>query len=88
MVKFETEFMEQKWQKDFTRLENDFDKFRNYFSQTKKCACDIDECRHFDKALTKVLGQKVDKLWNMRLQIGSRTHKESIEPVLNNKKNS
>ena len=44
-MNFETEFMEERWQKDFDKLEDDFDSFRNYYNQNKKCECDIDECK-------------------------------------------
>jgi len=84
----ETEQMEEKWQKEFYKLEDDFDLFRDYFNKIKKCDCNIDECKHFDAALTKVLGKKVDDLWDSRLQIGFRTYKESIEPVLKKEKKS
>ena len=87
MTSFETEFMEEKWQKEFDKLEEGFDLFRDYFNKTKKCDCDIDECKHFDKALTKILGKKVDELWDLRLQIGFRTYKESVEPVLKKEDN-
>ena len=85
MKNFETKFMEEKWQRDFDKLEEDFDQFRDYFNQTRTCDCDIDECKHFDKALTKVIGEKVDNLWNTRLQMGFRMYKESIEPILKEK---
>lgn len=80
---FETEFMEEKWQKEFEAVEEGFDKFREFFDKNRSCKCEsVDECKHFDKALTKVLGKKVDDLWDLRLQIGSRTYRESIEPIL------
>lgn len=79
--------MEKKWQKEFDILEDDFDRFRDYYNEIKKCDCDIDECKHFDKALTKVLGKRTDDLWNSRLQIGFKTYEEFIGSVLKKEKN-
>lgn len=81
---FETEFMEEKWQKNFDKLEDDFDSFRDYYNQNKKCKCDIDECKHFDKALVQVLGDRANNLCNLRLQIGFRTYSEHLEAYKKN----
>jgi len=67
------------WQHEFERLENDFDSFRNYFSQNKKCSCNIDECKHFDKALVSVLGERTNNICKSRLNIGFRTYFEIIK---------
>ena len=70
---FETELMHEKWKKEFGRLESELDKFRDYYNRTKKCKCHIDECKHYDKAMSKVFAKRVDNLWNLRLQVGFRT---------------
>jgi len=65
--------MHKKWKEQYDELEDDLEKFRNYFAKTKKCNCNIDECIHFDHAMYKVFSKKVDELWNLRLQVGFRT---------------
>jgi len=46
---FETEFMEEKWQKEFEAVEEGFDKFREFFDKNRSCKCEsVDECKHFE----------------------------------------
>jgi hypothetical protein len=71
--KMETEIMHEKWEKEFDKLENDLDSFRDYYSKTKKCKCNIDVCKHYKNAKNKVFSKRVDELWNLRLQVGFRT---------------
>ena len=70
----ETERIYQKWKNEYYNLENDFDIFRTYFIKNKKCDCHIDECKHFDKALIEVLGERTNKLCKSRIEIGFKTH--------------
>jgi len=69
----ETEIMHEKWEKEFDKLEDDLDSFRNYYNKTKKCKCDIDVCKHYKRAKNEVFTKRVDEIWNSRLQIGFRT---------------
>lgn len=78
------EFQDQtyyNWQNEFEKLENDFDSFRDYFNQHKKCGCPIDECEHFDKALVDVLGKRTNNLCTSRFNIGLTTYYEIIKGV-------
>ena len=68
-----TEHAQTKWGNEFDKLEDDLEKFREYFNKTKKCNCDIDECIHHEKAMNEVFGNRVDELWNQKLQIGINT---------------
>lgn len=60
-------------------MENDFDSFIDYFNKNKKCKCDIDECKHFDKALVSVLGERTNNIVQSRLDIGFKTYFEAIK---------
>ena len=62
-----------KWESEFDKLEDDLERFREYYNKTKKCNCDIDECVHHEKAMNEVFGKKVDELWNLKLQVGINT---------------
>lgn len=53
--------------------------FRDYFNKNKKCKCDIDECKHFEKALVDVIGNRTNELHKKLLNIGIKTHIETIK---------
>lgn len=72
-LSMETELRHKKWEKEFDNLEENLDSFRKYYNHTKKCKCDIDDCRHFDSAMNKVFSKRIDELWNLRLQVGFST---------------
>ena len=63
MLEFET------WQKKFDKLERDYTAFRTYFGKHKKCRCDLDGCKHFERAMIQVLGVRIDKMYNEVLGI-------------------
>ena len=69
----ETELMQKKWEKEFNKLDEDLESFRNYYNNLKKCKCGIDECKHYEKTMNKVFGMRIDELWNLRLQVGFST---------------
>jgi len=69
----ETELMQNKWEKEFDKLEEDLESFRDYYNHVKKCKCDIDECKHFEIALNNNFKNRIEELWNLRLQVGFRT---------------
>ena len=64
-----TALREQKWKQDVEKLEEDHDAFWAYFNKHKKCKCDVGECRHFDRALSRVLGDRIDKIAEEGLNI-------------------
>ncbi len=76
----ETEFMHKKWEKEFDSLEEDLDRFRDYYNGIKKCKCHIDECKHYEVAVNKVFRKKIDELWNLKLQVGFRTFNSIYKP--------
>lgn len=76
-MSFETEFMIEKWMQQANELEEDFDKFRGYFAEYKKCTCHIDDCKHFDKALSKVLGNRASKICRAKFDISLRAYYDS-----------
>ena len=73
-MNFETEFMQEKWSKDIDALRRDVDAFRNYFDQHKKCACPIYDCKHYKKALVKILGDRIHNLSQTSIDIGVKTY--------------
>lgn len=81
MKNFETEFMEEKWEKEFDKLEEDLDRFRDYYNKTKKCKCLIENCSHFKKERHKIFGDKIDYLYNLRMQIGFQTYTETVNSI-------
>ena len=73
-LNFETQFMEEKWSKDVDKLWCDVDLFRNYFNLHKKCVCPINNCKHYKKALAKVLGDRIHDLCLRNIDINIRIH--------------
>ena len=73
---YETQFMEEKWQKDFKILEKKADDFRDYFDKNRKCRCNIYSCKHFKKANSELFDEKFHELVNRKMHIGLRTMKE------------
>ena len=55
-------------------MKKDYDAFLAYFSKNKKCKCTDVGCRHFDRALDKVLGKRINDLFYVRLNIGINTY--------------
>ena len=62
-----------KWKNDFQKLEDDYDSLREYFMTNKKCRCHRDTCKHFDKVLKEVLGERIDETFQRRMNIGFNT---------------
>lgn len=65
---------------NYEKLANDFDSFRTYFNQHKKCECPIDECVEFDIALVQVFGDRTEKLMKKRIEFGIKTFMEIFYP--------
>ena len=82
---FETQFMEEKWQKDFKKLEKEADDFRDYFDKNRKCRCNIYSCRHFKKANSELFDEKFHELVNRKMHIGLRTMMECAPELFEKK---
>ena len=78
-MEWDVEALQKKWHEDAEKLEKDYDALRAYFNKHKKCRCHPYECKHFDKALKSVLGERTDDLMNRSLIIGLITHGVRIE---------
>lgn len=74
----------EQWKSKFDKLENDIESFRDYFNQTKNCRCSIESCKHFKKARNQVFGERIDYLYNLRMQISFQTYKKIIKPIITN----
>ena len=64
----------EKISQNVVKLWCDVDLFRNYFNLHKKCVCPINNCKHYKKALTKVLGNRIHDLCLRNIDIGIRIH--------------
>ena len=74
--------LEEQWDKDFDKIEEDYDKFSAYFDKHRKCACvDVNDCRHFDRAL-KIFDKKLDALDDLQLKMDGIRYEEIIKPAL------
>ncbi len=74
----QTELMHKRWEKEFDKLEDEIEWFRTYFANVKECKCKIEKCRHYKRARHKIFGNRIDELYNLRLQIGFRVYRETI----------
>lgn len=74
--------MQEQWDKEFEKIEEDYDKFHEYFNKNRKCKCsDVNDCRHFDKAI-KIFDKRLDELDDLNLKIFGRVYEETIKPNL------
>ncbi len=71
--------MHKKWLQEAENLENDFDNFRDYFNRNKRCGCHIDECIHFDRSLSLVLGERAGRLCKFHVYNGFRTYYDLVK---------
>ena len=84
---FETDNMTKKWNNEFDKLEEDYDKFCKYFDKHRTCNCkDVNDCRHFDRAL-KIFDRRLDDLDDLNLKNFGRVYEETIKPALRKSKN-
>ena len=68
--------MQKRWD---DKLQEDYDKFREYFDKNRTCKCkDVDDCRHFDSAL-RIFDKKLDEL---NVKIFGRVYQRIIKPAL------
>ena len=64
-------------------MEKDYDALLDYFNKNKKCKCAGVGCRHFDRAVDKVLGKRIDDLFYARLNIAVNTYYTYIHEKTN-----
>ena len=78
----ETDDMIKKWDCEFDKIEEDYDKFSKYFDKHRRCNCkDVNDCKHFDRAL-KIFDKKLDDLDDLDLKIFGQVYNEVIKPAL------
>ena len=78
--------MAKKWDNEYDKMEEDYDKFCKYFDKNRICDCkDVNDCRHFDRALS-IFDKKLDDLDDLNLKIFGRVYEETIKPVLRKQK--
>ena len=77
------ELREERWKKNFDKIEEDYDYLVEWWEKNKSCPCDSEEngifCKHFDKILVKTFGKRVEESFNDRLHIGIETFNEVIK---------
>lgn len=72
--------MRDKWRQDAEKLDRDYYALRAYFDKHRKCSCCyVDECKHFDRALRRVLGERADELMRRSLTFGLIAHGIRLE---------
>jgi len=74
----ETNSIYQKWKIEYKKLEDELQSFRAYFLSVKKCECEIGECKHYKKARHKIFGERIDRIFNMKLQSSIQFYQETI----------
>ncbi|MBN4046338.1 hypothetical protein JYT57_01530 [Nitrosarchaeum koreense] len=75
---FETQFMEEKWHKDYDKLKNEHEAFRNYFNKHRTCKCNIDLCKHLQKIEKKMFNPRYYELVNKHIIIGLQTMADDV----------
>jgi len=66
----------ERWRSGYASLEADLSRFREHFAGVRKCGCDMSECAHYRRARHRVFGERIDRLFNMRLQSAAAFHRE------------
>ena len=64
---------EEKWQKDYEQLKKEHEIFIEYFDRHRSCRCDIEICKHLEKAEKKIFNPKYYNLVNRRIIMGLQT---------------
>ena len=75
----ETERMNERWMEEGRELSGQIDRFVEYFHKHRKCACAVGECRHLNRALRKVLGDRIFEHFGARMDIGIRIYYDWLE---------
>lgn len=75
MLRNITDILYQKWKNGFLKLEEEIDIFEAKFNQIKECECEIEDCSHFKNERHRIFGEKIDYLFNLRLQVSLSHHK-------------
>ena len=75
----DTGIIEQKWQEESDAVFRNIDRFKTYFVRHKRCTCKNDYCNHYYRALMKVMGERIDKMYRDRMYIGMRYSYDALE---------
>jgi len=71
------EYQNERWRKDFDKIEKDYDNLVEWWRKNKSCDCDSEEddifCKHYLKLVKKTLGKRIDKSFNEIMHIGFAT---------------
>lgn len=84
---YETDFQEERWQKDYDNLKKEHESFIRYFDKNRTCRCDIDICRHLQKIEKKMFNPRYRKLVDREIIMGVQTLAHTM-PELFEKSNS
>jgi hypothetical protein len=63
-----SDLVHQKWKSDYKKLHEEIDLFMAHFSTIKKCKCEIEDCKHFERQRDKIFGKKIDDVFNSSLK--------------------
>jgi len=74
----------EQWEYEFDKLKEELEIFRDNFKRKKSCKCSIENCKHFKIARHKIFGERIDYLYNLRMQLGYQTYNEIIKPIIRN----
>lgn len=78
---------QSEWDEKFDKLEKDFDNFRLYFDKHRTCKCkDVDDCRHFDKAI-QIFDKQLSELDQINLKLFGLTYQKVWNPILERNNN-
>ena len=71
--------LERKWQRDAKKLLDDCDAFWDYFHKHRKCSCEEGECKHFERALWRVLGERAEEIDRAGVNISIITYSKFLK---------
>jgi len=77
-LNFQTDFLEEKWKKDYDHLKKEHELFIEYFDKNRSCRCDIDICRHLQKAEKEMFNPKYHELVNRQIVLGTQSLANSM----------
>ena len=65
-----------KWKNEFIKLDSEINSLREKFLQNKNCRCTSVECIHFKEMRKRIFGNRINELYNQRLNIGFEVFSE------------
>ena len=60
-------------------LGDEIDRFVKYFHEHRKCACAVGSCKHLNRAVEKVFGDRTREHLRTRVAIGFRAYYDAFE---------